>query len=264
MTCYPCPKPSCVLSLGRSFWSIVCQSTLEQLVNRYWLINYEDDCHCQLHWIFSYVNIFYVNLKGNQSWILIGKTDAKAEVPVFWSSDVKSQLIGKVSDAGKIEGRRRRGCQRMRWLDDINEAMDTTLVRDREAWHATAHGIAKSQTWLGDWTTTMTLYWKAAEGVSHWLEGGTQWRCEPLLVTVTQEYGLMVKQEGKGIHSQSQRLRWTQQETRRDPDKGEKWEWCTLTEVFPWPTNVKGEKLSQVEVSQVKVVEGLLLGILKK
>ena len=47
---------------------------------------------------------------------------------------------------GKIEGRKRRGCQRMRWLDDINEAMDTTLVRDREAWHAAAQGIAKSQT----------------------------------------------------------------------------------------------------------------------
>ena len=111
MPCYPCPKPSCIISPGRSFWSIVCPSTLEQLVNRYWLINYEDDCHCQLYWIFS-----YVNLEGNQSWILIGKTDAEAEVPVFWSSDVSRQLTGKVPDAGKIEGRRRRGHQRMRWL----------------------------------------------------------------------------------------------------------------------------------------------------
>ena len=199
MLCYPCPKPSWVLSLGRSFWSLICPSTLEQLVNRYWLINYEDDCHCQLYWIFSYVNTFYVSLKGNQSWILIGKTDAEAEVPVFWSSDANSQLIGKVSDAGKIEGRRRRGHQRMRWLDGNAEAMDTNLVRDREAWHAAAHGVAKSQTWLGDWTTTMTtLYWKAAEWVSLCLEHRTQWRCEPLLVTVIQEYGLMVKQEREG------------------------------------------------------------------
>ena len=189
MPCYPCPKPSCIISPGRSFWSIVCPSTLEQLVNRYWLINYEDDCHCQLYWIFS-----YVNLEGNQSWILIGKTDAEAEVPVFWSSDANSQLIGKVSDLERLRAEEKRASE-----DDmasITEAIDTNLVRDREAWHAAAPGVTKSQTWLGDWTiTTTTLYWKAAEWISLCLEGRTQWRCEPLLVTVIQEYGLMVKQE---------------------------------------------------------------------
>ena len=78
--------------------------------------------------------------------------DAEAEAPVFWSPNVNSRSLEKSLMLGKIEGRRRRGCQRMRWLDGISDAMDTNLgklcemVRDKEAWHAAVHGITKNQT----------------------------------------------------------------------------------------------------------------------
>ena len=101
-----------------------------------------------------------VILKGNQPWVLIGRTDAEAKTPVFWSSDANSWLIGKVPDAGKNRGQRRRGRQRMRCLDGITSAMDMNLgklwemAKDKEGWHATVHGVTKRWTWLGNRTTT--------------------------------------------------------------------------------------------------------------
>ena len=65
-----------------------------------------------------------VNPKGNQLWIFIGRTDAEAEAPKLWPPDSKSQLIGKDPDAGKDWRQKRRGLQRMRWLDSITDSLE--------------------------------------------------------------------------------------------------------------------------------------------
>ena len=112
--------------------------------------------------------------KGNQSWIFIGRTDAEAETPILWLSDVKNRLIGKDPDAGKDWGRRRRGRQRMRWLDGITSLMDMSLSKlqelemDREAWHAARPGM-ESQRVGHDWATE--LNWR----VFHKFPGGRHW-----------------------------------------------------------------------------------------
>ena len=99
-----------------------------------------------------------VNPKRNQPWILIERTDAEAEAPILWQPDARSWLIWMTLMLGKIEGRRRRGRRRTRWLDGITDSMDMSWVKSRSWWWTGRPGVSSfmgSERVRHDWATEL-------------------------------------------------------------------------------------------------------------
>ena len=120
------------------FWTLVLEKTLQSLL----------DCK----------EIQSVHPKGDQSWVFICRTDVEADTPILWLPDAKSWLIWKDPDAGKDWGQEEKGTMEdemvgwHHWLNGHEFGLTPRFMMNGEAWHAAVHQVAKSRTWLSDWT----------------------------------------------------------------------------------------------------------------
>ena len=136
------------------FWTVVLEKTLESPL----------DCK----------EIQAVHSKGDQFWICIGRTDAKAETPILWPPDAKNWLIWKDPDAGKDWRQEEKGttedemigCHHRLWVWVNSVSWWWT----REAWSAAVHGVAKSQTWLSEWTELKFRTLRKSKIASHYTQ----------------------------------------------------------------------------------------------